>query len=378
VVKIAAPRLIEVTKVKVHPNNVKEHPEKQINNLIQLIKWVGFKDPIVLDKDFNCKAGHGRLLAAQKLGMKEIPYVSLEGLTKKQMDLFIYMDNQINESPWIKENVELLLEEIPMQDLELFEVDWEGVRKPVYPEENKPIPELPIVPKTKPGDVYQLENHRIMCGDCTKDLDKLMNGQEMKLTLTDPPYNIGFTYNRHNDKQTQQQYSELMRGFFDQVSKHNLILTCGLQNLGLWYDIKQPSDVGIWYKKNSRSGASAFHFRRCEPILFYGKFKKRTDDYFDYSREDSKELEEVENEKGVGRKYDRYSPAKPMKFWIELLLSYSKPDEIVLDTFMGTGTTLISCENTGRICYGMELDPAYVDVIVQRWENFTGKQAKLI
>ena len=126
-VKIPAPELIEVTKVKVHPTNVKEHPEKQIDNLVQLIQWVGFKDPIVLDENNMCRAGHGRLLAAQKLGMKEVPCVYLEGLTKKQMDLFIYMDNQINESPWINENVQLILKDIPTADLQLFKLDWDHV-----------------------------------------------------------------------------------------------------------------------------------------------------------------------------------------------------------------------------------------------------------
>jgi ParB-like chromosome segregation protein Spo0J len=98
-VKIPEPKLIEISKVKIHPNNVKEHPDKQIKNLVKLIEWVGFKDPIVIDKDFTCRAGHGRLLAAERLGMTEVPYVMLDGLTKKQMDLFIFMDNQINESP---------------------------------------------------------------------------------------------------------------------------------------------------------------------------------------------------------------------------------------------------------------------------------------
>ena len=142
-IEIPVARMIEVTKVKVHPNNVKEHPKSQISNLMQLIQWVGFKDPIVLDKNNMLRAGHGRLIAAKRLGMNEIPYVSLEGLTKKQMDLYVYMDNHVNESHWIKENVELVLQEIPKKDLELFEVDWDGIRKPEYPEESEPVPEPP-------------------------------------------------------------------------------------------------------------------------------------------------------------------------------------------------------------------------------------------
>lgn len=369
--------MIEVTKVKTHPNNVKEHPEKQIKNLMQLIEWVGFKDPIVLDKDHNCKAGHGRLIAAERLGMKEVPFVTLEGLTKKQMDLFIYMDNQINESPWIKENVELLLKDIPMKDLEIFDIEWDGIRKQDYEEEEFPVPEPPVVPKSKLGQIYKLGNHRVMCGDSTKDLDKLINGSKIDLVLTDPPYNIGFSYNAVNDKKSWDEYFGLMNSIFESLSKYNLILTCGPQNLDIWYKIKKPNDIGIWRKPNSRSGASAFHFRRCEPILFYGKFQKRTDDYFEFSRENSKDLEAVENDNGVGRKYEKYSPFKPVNLWRELVASFSKNSNIILDAFLGTGTTVIACEQTNRICYGMELDPSYVDVIIQRWENHTGKKATL-
>lgn len=135
-IKIPVTKMMNISDIKIHPNNVKEHPEHQIDNLVQLIQWIGFKDPIVLDKDNTVRAGHGRLLAAQKLGMTEVPYVLLEGLTAKQMDLFIYMDNNINESPWIKENVELLLKDIPMKDLDLFTLDWEKVKGEEFEKES--------------------------------------------------------------------------------------------------------------------------------------------------------------------------------------------------------------------------------------------------
>ncbi len=134
-VKIPKITLIDISKIILNPNNVKEHPQSQINNLIQLIKWVGFKDPVVLDKNNELKAGHGRLIAAEQLGMTEVSFVPLEGLTKTQLDLYIYMDNHINESPWIKDNVELILKDIPMKDLEMFELDWNVARGLDYKEE---------------------------------------------------------------------------------------------------------------------------------------------------------------------------------------------------------------------------------------------------
>ena len=273
-VKIAAPRLIEVTKVKVHPNNVKEHPEKQIKNLMQLIKWVGFKDPIVLDKDNNCKAGHGRLLAAERLGMEQVPFVLLDGLTKKQMDLFIYMDNQINESPWIKDNVELLLEEIPMKDLELFDLNWEGVRKPNLQEESQPVPEPPAEPKSQLGDIYQLGNHRIMCGDSTKDLDKLMD-KDADVGFTSPPYNAGENTLSGNIIMQKSRYANsddvngwltLMENFTKECLKHTKYLFVNLQQLsGNKFDfieylklLKNNLVVEIiWAKNNKQMPAMA-------------------------------------------------------------------------------------------------------------------------
>jgi len=119
--------LIEITKLKRHPHNIKKHPEEQIKNLMELMKIIGFKDPIVIDKKCEIKAGHGRLEAAINLGMKQVPYIPLEGLTKKQMDLFMYMDNYVNESPWIDDNVQLLLEDVPIVDLDTFDVQWDGI-----------------------------------------------------------------------------------------------------------------------------------------------------------------------------------------------------------------------------------------------------------
>ncbi len=119
--------LIEISKLKLYPNNIKSHPESQINNLKKLMQMVGFKDPIVIDKQGEVKAGHGRLLAAEELGMSRVPYIPLEGLTKKQMDMFMYMDNHVNESPWIDDNVQLLLQDMPKTILENFDVNWDDI-----------------------------------------------------------------------------------------------------------------------------------------------------------------------------------------------------------------------------------------------------------
>ncbi len=382
-VKIPASRLIDISDIRVHPTNVKEHPNEQINNLVQLIKWVGFKDPIVLDKENTIRAGHGRLLAAQRLGMDQVPYVLLEGLTKKQMDLFIYMDNQINESPWIQENVELILEDIPLQDLELFEIDWDGVKKEEFEEEKEAIPEPPDAPKTKLGDIYLLGEHKLICGDATnlEDVKKVLGDLKINLLFNDPPYNIDFSYKGYKDKKSYEDYKNFNKAWYENLKPlaSAMIITCGPRNIGMWYEIDpKVADIGIWRERNSSSGASVFNLRQCEPILFYGKFsKRRVYDYFEYTAAFTKELKDSQNSQGL-LATKTHAPAKPLKFLAEIVRCFTKTNDIVWDNFLGNGTTLLACEQANRICIGMELDTAYCDVIVQRWENYTGEKARLL
>ncbi len=401
VVKIPVAGMIEVTKVKTHPNNVKKHPKEQINNLMQLMKWVGFKDPIVLDKDNNLKAGHGRLIAADKLGMTEVPYIRLEGLTKKQMDLFIYMDNQINESPWIKENVELLLEEIPMKDLELFELDWDGVRKPKYTEETDEVPLPHKTPKTKLGDIYQLGNHRIMCGDSSKDVEHLMDGVKADLIFSDPPYNVDYKADENwryskktnikernlrtlgtvkNDKMDDEEFDKMLSQVFKNLDK----ITTKNANYYIcfgWSTIEQIkkhfetynhlSSLIVWVK--DQSILSIKNYRARHEFILYG-WKLKSKHYWCGIKNE----EDVWNVSRGNKNAYLHPTQKPIELPRRAIQNSSQKNNIVLDPFCGSGSTLIACEQTGRTCYGMELDPAYVDVIIERWQNFTGKEAKLL
>lgn len=384
--------MIPIDKIKVHPNNVKEHPDSQISNLIQLIQWVGFKDPIVLDKTNTVRAGHGRLIAAKKLGMEEVPYVLLEGLTKKQMDLFIYMDNQINYSPWIKENIQIVLEDIPQKDLELFDVNWEQVIDQKYKEEEDPIPEPGDNPQTTPGQIYQLDQHRIMCADnqIPDNYKKLLENNQVKQLNTDPPY--GVMYGEKNaflnsmdngnriDKQykndeTDHDYLSMFKVIFDNIpfTDYNTVyIWSGGQKLEELRQAMVESKVHfsqylIWLKNNHVLGRQDYAPKN-EFCLYgwkthheyYGGFKTNILEY-------DKPL-----------KNELHPTQKPPELIAETITDGTKPNDIVLDVFAGSGSSLISCEQTGRTFYGMELDPAYVEVIVQRWENFTGKKAKLL
>jgi len=193
-IKIPTPVNLNINDLILNENNVKEHPKEQIHDLVELIKMVGFKDPVVIDDKNNVWAGHGRLLAAKILEMSTVPCIYLEGLTEDQKKVFMLMDNKVNESPWIKQNIQLIYDSVEPLTFEPFQMDFEkqGISNGIE-EETEPIPEPPEEPKSKLGDIYQLGKHRIMCGDSTKDLDKLMTSKA-KIAFTSPPYNIGDSF----------------------------------------------------------------------------------------------------------------------------------------------------------------------------------------
>lgn len=360
---------------------------------MQLIKWVGFKDPIVLDKDNNVKAGHGRLIAAERLGMKEVPFVTLEGLTKKQMDLFIFMDNQINESPWIKENVQLLLKEIPMKDLELFDLNWDGVRPPDINDETDQVPEKPTEPKTKLGDVYQLGKHKVICGDSTdpETYKKLLGDNKMTIIFTSPPYNVGKSeqkYENNNDNLKPEEYLEFLNKFTQNCINFARYSFINIQYLAsnkdtfieyIYHWKKNLVDRAIWNKKLGQPPRIRNIMNPAfEDILIFSTpelAKKRVIDTADFHGTVQNIFE------GRGNRQNEFADIHKATFPIDLpfhfIKTFSKINESILDPFGGTGTTLIAAEQLFRTCFIIELDPGYVDVIIERWENFTGKKAIL-
>lgn len=357
-INIPTPQLIDIKKIKLHPTNVKEHPESQINNLMQLIKWVGFKDPIVIDKDGELKAGHARLIAAERLGMTQVPWVPLEGLTKQQMDLFVYMDNKINESPWINANVELILKDIELETLELFDVEWDGII-PQKAIEEEPVPEPPVEPKSKLGDIYQLGNHRVMCGDSLTQQDILLI-KKPNMIYTDPPYGLGGYAGRSG------KFAPII-GDDDAAKFYKIIPKAKEQYIwGNWQDLQFmdtiPRDVIIWRKNNIGMGKG--YRGQYEICMYYGAFAGSDTDVWEEAK--------------LATSSYRHPTEKPPALCVRAIRNSSKEGDIVADLFLGSGSTLIACEQTNRICYGMEIDPGYVDVIVTRWENYTGKKAELL
>jgi len=222
---------------------------------------------------------------------------------------------------------------------------------------------------SKLGDVWELGEHRVLCGDATKDLDKLMGGEKADMVFTDPPYGVGYNYNDYNDSKNKD-HKKLSKKIIElcEQSSSKAIITPGAVNLKLYLELSNPKHIGVWTKTNAMTPGRVTHFWVWEPVLFYGKWKKkRGNDVFNFP---------------VGKQLDvgNHTCPKPIKLWQDIVDNFSEPGETILDLFLGSGSTLIACEKTNRKCYGMELDPHYTDVIVERFVQFTetDKDVKLI
>ena len=335
-------------------------------------------------KDIFCVDGHLRMdilkeLVADdikipnKLNCTFLDLKSRKHAVKVLLEVFNTKTNRINKGSledWC-EFEELSFDDdldITFDDLHLdFESEEE---EEVETEGDDETPETPEEPKTVLGDLYELGNHRVLCGDSTviTDVDKLMDGKKSDMVFTDPPYNVCYEYNSYNDNKTKEEYREFCKKWFAlllDVSK-SIIITPGKQNLGLWYSISDIKDIGVWIKKNAMSGGRISHLNLFEPIVFIGSFDRssRTNDIFEYNNKQQKDVAK------------EHTCPKSAELMAEIVECYSKKNTIILDVFLGSGSTLIAAEKTNRKCYGMELDPKYCDVIVKRYIDFCKKNDK--
>jgi len=381
-------KLSDIKPNKDNPRVIKDERFKKLVNSIKEFPKMMRLRPIVVDDDNMVLGGNMRLRALQQLGYTEIPdewVAKADDLTEEEIKRFIIVDNV----GFGENDMDMLANEWNLEDLDNWGMDIKDLKIGTEVEEDE-VPEVDeeSEPVSKLGEVYQLGRHRLMCGDSTKieDVEKLMNGQKADMVFTDPPYNIGFSYNQHQDKMKFDDYKEFCKRFYELLDCEKTVITPGPKNLPIWYEIINIKDIGwskeendfiydegVWDKSNTRSGASCFYLRRCEPIIFVGKFdKKRNTDLFEYSRIINKELTNSQKESNVVN----VAPGKPNKFVADIVNSFSKENDIIKDVFGGNGTTLIACEQLNRKCYMMELDPKYIDVIIKRWEQFTGNKAK--
>ena len=383
---------VEIEKLIPYKNNARTHSDEQIEKIAKSMKEFGFINPVLVDGNLNVIAGHGRILGAKKLGMKEVPCLFIEDLTEEQKRAYIIADNRLAEDAgWDKELLKIELEDlknmnfdITLTGFELEDFDFSMDETEVIEDEfDETIPEEPT---SKKGEIYKLGKHFLMCGDSTdiNDVEKLMNGVKADMLLTDPPYNVdyegGTGLTIQNDNMDDETFREFLRvSFFNanSVMKEGAVFYIwhadseGYNFRGACHDIGwKVRQCLIWCKNTLVMGRQDYHWKH-EPCL-YG-WKEGASHLWASDRKQTTVLE-----------FDRPSVSKehptmkPVGLFDYLIKNNTKKDDIVLDLFAGSGTSIIVCEQNGRIAYSMELDPKYVDVIISRWEKLTGQQAERI
>lgn len=367
----------KLSELTPYPGNAKKHDKKQIANVAESIRQYGFVQPIVVDRDDVIIIGHCRALAAKKLGMDEVPCVSMDDLTPEQVNALRLVDNKSNESDW---DFDLLAEELSGLDLSAFDFDWglpEDQTEYVVEDEAPEVDEE-SEPITKMGDIWQLGRHRLMCGSslAQADIDKLLDGAKCELTFTDPPYQLetqggGILKKANSMKQIKQngvdtfEPSMLILQSETNIYCHNKPLI--KKYIELAETNNQPYDLCFYKKLCTVPNYKGHMMTDCEYIAIIGK------------QDPNKGLpKETYSKCYIGKKDNdnELSYSKPVELCAKYIQLYGKNN--ILDLFGGSGSTLIACEQLDRTCYMMELDPKYCDVIIKRWEKFTGEKAVLL
>lgn len=399
---------LPVNQLTPYERNARKHQAPDVDAIVASIQEFGFDDPIGVWGGSNVIVeGHGRLLAAKKLGMDKVPVIHLDHLTDEQRRAYALAHNRTAElSEWDEVVKDLELAGITEIDMSLFGFDTGDDYTVVEDEYDKPAPEEP---KSRPGDLYQLGRHRLYCGDATVlgDVERLTGGAQMDLLLTDPPYNVdyhgGTGLTIENDNMPD---ADFRRFLADSFSNAKAVMKPGAA-FHIWHADSEGynfrgacRDAGllvrqclIWEKNSLVLGRQDFQWKH-EPCL-YGENPPPLFDQEEYLTEDNHVA--LYGWRDGGRhyfyknrrqttilKFDRptkskeHPTMKPVLLFNYQMECNTKPGETVLDLFSGSGTTIIAAEQNGRVAYCLEKDPRYVDVIIDRWQEFTGKTAELI
>ena len=381
---------VKVKDLIPYARNSRTHSEEQVTQIASSIREFGFTNPVIIDKQNNIIAGHGRLLAAQKLGIKEVPCVVVTGWTEAQKKAYIIADNKLAlNAGWDEKMLSLEFDELQDLGFDLSLTGFSGdeilalkpLEEVVGLTDEDDVPEAPEVPKTVLGDIWLLGDHRLMCGDSTSidAVENLINGGAIDLCYTDPPYGINEKGDRSN------RGGLLGQGGLAKYKKYDDFIDDSTSYAIDAYNIiegvlKIPRQV--WW------GANYY----CHSLPLSNNWfvwDKRVDDKQRDTQSDC-ELAWVKSKwssvrifrhlwKGMMKDSERGSarihPTQKPVALAEWAFDYFKEVNSVIDLFGGSGSTLIACEKTGRHCRMMELDEKYVDVIIKRWQDFTGKKA---
>jgi len=379
-----------------YARNSRTHSDEQVAQIAASIKEFGWTNPILVDAEGVVIAGHGRLMAARKLGYTEVPTIELSEMTETQKKAYVIADNRLAlNAGWDNEMLTIELNELLADGyaLDILGFDAKELDALLEPEvieglvDEDAVPEAGPEPITKPGDVWLLGKHRVMCGDATSmdHLAKLADGRLVDMWLTDPPYNVAYegktkeALTIKNDEMGDEQFRQFLRDSYiaaDTVMKPGAVFYIWHADSEGYNFRGAAKDAGwkvrqclIWKKSSMVMGRQDYHWKH-EPCL-YG-WKEGAGHLW---ATDRKQTTILEFEKPT--RNGEHPTMKPVALFEYQLLNNTKGGDIVLDSFGGSGTTLIAAEKNGRIANLMELDPKYCDVIVKRWEDFTGKKAVL-
>ena len=409
-----------IDALRLDPRNPREHSQKQIAQIAESIRAFGFNVPVLVDDDNNIIAGHGRVLACQLQGMTEIPTICLSHLSPEQIRAFVIADNKLTENAtWneilLGEQLKSLSEidlnfNLEATGFEMGEIDLliEGLQ-PGDSAQDDPadmVPEQSEIPVSAPGDCWLLGKHRVLCGDAlaADNYDRLMNQQRAAVVFTDPPYNVpidghasGLGKKQHHDfamacgEMSRAEFTNFLATVCKRLvnasrdgSIHFIcmdwrhvgeLLAAGREA----YD--EVKNICVWVKDNA--GMGSLYRSQHEFILVFkqgrhshrnnvqlGQFGRYRSNVWQYAGANSFSRATAE-----GNLLDLHPTVKPVALVADAIMDCSSRGDIVLDPFLGSGTTVIAAERTGRLCYGMELDPTYVDTAVRRWQRFTGLRA---
>lgn len=389
--------LKKLSDIKPYENNPRKNDEA-VKYVAESIKQFGFKVPIVIDRNNIIVAGHTRYKAAKKLSMTEVPCIVADDLTDEQIKAFRLADNKVAEkAEWDFELLDSELEDLFDFDMTVFGFEEEEEEKTVEIVEDDFEAEIPEEPKAKLGNIYQLGRHRLMCGDSTDKaaVELLMNGNIADIAFSSPPYNAGTTatetamgkttkYNGNDDNKSESEYIEFLNAYIERAIEHSEYVFMNVQSIAnnkialidvLYNNKELYADTIIWDKIHGQPAMaenvmnSVFEYihvfsQKANRAIGTIQFRGTVDNILHLQSQRKNEYSDIHN------------ATFSVEFASHFIRNFAKGS--VLDQFGGTGTTLIACEQLNRTCYMMELEPKYVDVIIARWEQFTGEKAVLL
>lgn len=382
---------VKIADLKLADYNPRQITDHDMASLVNSIREFGMVEPVVVNKNNTVIGGHQRLVACQQLSITQVPVVYVD-LPKKKEKILNLTLNRVH-GDWDMGKLSIVLEELKLGNgdeigltgFELGEID-EIIDSQIPEDEGednfdgqgeaakikKPI--------SKRGEVYQLGRHRLMCGDATvkADVEKLMDGKKADMVFTDPPYNVNIDYGQCNDNKPLREYEVFSLQWLGlcRLYSSQILFTPGTgrglghPNIQMWFRIAPPDWILCWVKKNAVGHSSLGGFNNWEPLFFYGQVKNKIpQDIYDIPITVQADVADSQGSK-------LHPTPKQVKLWVMVLKDFTNRDDSVADFFGGSGTTLIAAEKTGRVCYMMEIDPVYCDVIQKRYEEYVGENGR--